>query len=118
MPEPEIAVRATIFADADARAPRRPLYLEVLRRARDFGLDGATVLAGVEGFGSADVLHTDRLLDLSDGLPVVIVLVDSEPRVLRFMGELADLLDGVLVTFKEVTVLGGGAEETSVRGEQ
>jgi len=107
----EPSVQATIFAQVDARLNRSRLYLEILHRARDAGLGGATVLAGIEGFGDSGVLHTDRILDLGDGLPVVVILIDSGPRLRRFVEEIADVAGGLTVTFKEVTVLRGDPRE-------
>jgi PII-like signaling protein len=56
----------------------KPLYQAIVERAREEGLAGATVVRGIEGFGADSRLHTSRILRLSEDLPVVIEIVDSE----------------------------------------
>jgi uncharacterized protein len=73
------ALRLTVLVGESDRWHRRPLYTEIVHRAHQAGLAGATVLRGVEGFGSTSLIHTARLLSLSDDLPVVIIIVDT-PR--------------------------------------
>ncbi len=99
------AVRLTVYVGESDRVGRRPLYTEVVRRARDAGLAGATVLRGLEGFGASQVVHTARLLTLSEDLPMVIVLVDTPERVDAFLPELNQLVGGGLVVREEVEVL-------------
>jgi PII-like signaling protein len=49
-----------------------------VHRAHAAGLAGATVLRGIEGYGASNLVHTNRLLSLSEDLPVAIILVDDE----------------------------------------
>ena len=99
------AVRLTVYVGESDRVGRRPLYTEVVRRARDAGLAGATVLRGLEGFGASQVVHTTRLLTFSEDLPMVIVLVDTVERIDAFLPELNRLVEGGLVVRDEVEVL-------------
>lgn len=64
---------------------RRPLYSEIVRRAYTYGLAGVSVFCGIEGFGTEGVIHTTRILSLSDRLPIMIVAVDEEPAILGFV---------------------------------
>jgi PII-like signaling protein len=98
-----------IFVGEKDRAKGQPLYEYVVRRARESGLAGATVLRGIEGFGASSLLHTARLLRLSDDLPILIEIADKEERIQQFVDELDDIFDaagcGGLVTTEKVQVL-------------
>ena len=99
------ALRLTVFVGADDRWHHKPLYHEIVTRARAAGLAGATVLRGCEGFGASSLVHTDRLLDLADDLPVAIVIVDAEDRVRGFLPRLDELVEEGMVVLDEVEVL-------------
>lgn len=92
------ATRATIFVGENDLWRHRPLYAEIVHRAREAGLAGASVFRGIEGFGTSSLVHTSRLLSLSEDLPVAVVIVDTEERVERFLPELDDLVtEGMVV---------------------
>jgi len=73
------------------------------------GLPGATVLRGVEGFGARSVLHTARLLRLSDDLPMLIEVIDLPQRLGPFVEKVEELLDeagcGALITLEDVQII-------------
>ena len=64
------ALRLTIFVGEDDQWHHKPLYHEVVSRARKQGLAGASVMRGIEGFGASSRIHTTRILTLSDDLPI------------------------------------------------
>ena len=83
----------------------KPLYQAIVERAREEGLAGATVLRGIEGFGAHARLHTARILRLSEDLPVVIEIVDSEANIRRVIPLLDDMVGEGLVTVEKVEVI-------------
>lgn len=97
--------RLTVFVDENDRYHHRPLYAEIVERARKAGLAGATALRGVEGFGASTVLHLAHRLHLSDALPVMIVIVDRAERIEAFLPVLDELIDEGLVVREPVDVL-------------
>jgi PII-like signaling protein len=99
------ALRLTIFIGELDRWHHRPLVSEIVHRAREAGLAGATVLRGVEGFGTGSMIHTTRLLSLSDDLPLIIVIVDDEPRIRDFLPQLDELVIEGLVVLDEVEAI-------------
>jgi uncharacterized protein len=99
------AVRLTIFVGESDRWHHRPLYTEIVHRAHDAGLAGASVLRGVEGYGASSRIHTARLLSLSEDLPVVIVIVDAEEKVRGFLPQLDELVAEGLVMIDPVEVI-------------
>jgi PII-like signaling protein len=99
------AVRVSIYVGESDRHGHRPLYSEIVRRARELGLAGATVLRGVEGFGASSVIHTARLLTMSEDLPMVVVLIDAPDRIEAFLPHLDDLITEGLVVREDVDIV-------------
>ncbi|MET7433061.1 DUF190 domain-containing protein [Streptomyces flaveolus] len=99
------ALRLTIIVDDTDTWHHKPLFTEIVHRAHAFGLAGATVLRGVEGFGATSVVHTTRLLSMADDLPTAIMIIDEEDRIRAFMTQLEELPISGLVTVQEVEVV-------------
>ncbi|MFX7764399.1 DUF190 domain-containing protein, partial [Acinetobacter baumannii] len=74
----------------------RPLYESIVLRAREAHLAGATVLRGPLGFGRSSVLHTAKILRLSQDLPMVIEIVDTEEKLQAFLPILRRLTQSCL----------------------
>jgi PII-like signaling protein len=98
------ASRLTVFIGEDDQYHHKPLYAEIVQRARKAGLAGASVFRGIEGFGASSHLHTSRLLSLSQDLPLAIVIIDDEQRITEFVTQLDELIDEGLVIIDEVEV--------------
>ncbi|WP_328983160.1 DUF190 domain-containing protein [Streptomyces mirabilis] len=78
----------------------KPAYTEIFHRARRAGLAGASVFRGFEGFGASSLVHTTRLLDLAEDLPLTIVVIDEEDRVRAFLPQVRDVAPEALVTLE------------------
>jgi len=102
---PTDAILLRIFLGESDRWEHLPLYEAIVLKARERHLVGATVLRGPMGFGKASRLHTAKILCLSDDLPLVIEIVDSEENINSFLPELEKMLGGGLVTLEKVKVL-------------
>ncbi len=76
--------------------------VELLRRER---FSGATVLRGVGGYGSSSVYHTDKILRLSQDLPIVIEAVESSERIEKILPRLDEMVGGGLITLEKVRVI-------------
>ncbi|MFQ5522368.1 MAG: DUF190 domain-containing protein [Acidimicrobiia bacterium] len=83
----------------------RPLYEALVHRARETGMAGATVLRGIEGFGASSVVHTTRILRLSEDLPIVIELVDTAEKVNAYLDEIEEMISEGMVTTERVEIL-------------
>ncbi len=94
-----------IFIGESDRYHKRPLYEVLLELFRKEGFAGATVLKGVAGFGANSVLHTDRLLCLSQDLPVVIEVIDSEEKIENIIPQLDSMLQGGMITLEKARVI-------------
>lgn len=99
------ALRLTIFIGESDQWHHKPLFTEIVHRAHKAGLAGATVIRGYEGFGASSLIHTSRLLSLSEDLPIVVIIIDAEPRIRDFLPELDELVTEGLVVLDEVEVL-------------
>lgn len=99
------ALRLTIMIGESDRWHHKPLYTEIVHRAHKAGLAGATVLQGVEGFGATSLIHSARLLSLSDDLPVVIIMVDTHGRIDAFLPQLEELVSEGLVILDDCQVI-------------
>ncbi|MFJ4191397.1 DUF190 domain-containing protein [Kitasatospora sp. NPDC089509] len=99
------ALRLTVLVGESDTWHHRPLYSEVVHRARAAGLAGASVFRGIEGFGASSLVHTARLLSLSEDLPVAVVIVDEEERVRGFLPQLEELVEEGLVLLDRCEVV-------------
>jgi PII-like signaling protein len=99
------AVRLTILITESSQWHRRPTYTEIVHRAHATGLAGASVFKGVEGYGRSSHIHTNRILSLSEDLPVSIVIVDAEQRIRDFLPQLDEVVNEGLVMIEPVEVV-------------
>lgn len=83
----------------------QPLYEAIVLAARQAGLAGATVFRGPMGFGARSRLHTAKILRLSEDLPVVIEIVDTQENIDAFVPKLDEMMGDGLVTIEKVRIL-------------
>lgn len=99
-----------IFLGESDKVGHKPLYEVIVREAKKEGLAGATVLRGVEGFGAdSRVIHTAKILRLSEDLPIVVELVDTEEKIKKFLPHVDDLFQqagcGGMVTIEKAEII-------------
>lgn len=94
-----------IFIGESDKHGHQPLYEVIVLKAREAGLAGATVLRGVMGFGKNSILHTAKILRLSEDLPMVVEIVDSLEKVEAFLPMLDEMITDGLVTVEKVKVI-------------
>ena len=102
---PEDSMLLRIFIGESDRYEHRPLYEALVLRARELKLAGATVLRSPMGFGACSHLHTTKILRLSDDLPMIIEIVDTEEKINAFLPVLDAMMGGGLVTIEKVRVI-------------
>jgi PII-like signaling protein len=93
-----------IFVGESDKHQGSPLYEWIVRKAREQGLAGATVLRGLEGFGAHSRLHTAKILRLATDLPIVIEIVDTEDNIQAFLPAIDDAIGEGLATLEKVEV--------------
>jgi uncharacterized protein len=112
MQVPKQAVLLRIFIGENDQFGGSPLHEAIVLKARELHLAGATVLRGPMGFGASSRLHTTKILRLSEGLPLVIEIVDSEDNINGFLPRLDEMMTSGLITLEKVQVLQYGAKDT------
>jgi PII-like signaling protein len=113
---PRNAILLRIFIGENDRHGGRPLYEAIVLKARAAGLGGATVLRGPMGFGHSSRLHTAKILRLSEDLPLIIEIVDAEPKIDSFLPVLDGMMSSGLVTLEKVQVLQYGTARAEPPG--
>jgi PII-like signaling protein len=93
-----------IVGESD-RHGHHPLYEAIVLKAREAGLAGATVTRGVMGFGKHSVLHTAKILRLSEDLPMIVEIVDSLDPIEQFLPLLNEMITDGFVTLEKVRVI-------------
>lgn len=82
----------------------KPLYAAIVEKARSMGMAGATVGRGIMGFGANSRIHTASILRLSEDLPVVVYIVDTEPKVADFLEVINEMVTEGMVATWDVSI--------------
>ncbi len=102
---PEEGMLLRIFVGETDRIHGKSLYEEIVLKARELGLAGATVIRGSMGFGASSRVHSAKILRLSEDLPVVIELVDTEDNLNKLMPFIDENVTEGLVTMENIKVI-------------
>ncbi|KAB1441208.1 DUF190 domain-containing protein [Pseudodesulfovibrio senegalensis] len=102
---PKNAQRLRIFIGETDRHQGRLLSEVIVETARKDGLAGATVLRGIMGYGANSRVHTNKILRLSEDMPIVVEIVDAKEKIDTFLPQLDDLIQEGLVTREDVHVI-------------
>jgi PII-like signaling protein len=98
-----------IFLGESDRYQGKPLYEAIVHKAHELGLAGATVWRGIEGYGARSRIHTAKILRLSEDLPVLVEIVDSEENIRTAMPHFDAMIDaggsGGLVTLEKAEII-------------
>jgi len=102
---PEEGVLLRIFIGEMDTHEGKPLYEQIVLRARQLKLAGATVIRGIMGFGAHSRVHTSKILRMSEDMPVVIEIVDREEKLAELMPFLDEVVKEGLITMEKVRVI-------------
>jgi hypothetical protein len=102
---PEEGMLLRIFIGESDRHKGKPLYEQIVLKARELNLAGATVTRGVMGFGADSRMHTAKILRLSEDLPMIIELVDTEEKLNLLLPFLDETVEEGLITLEKVRVV-------------
>ncbi len=94
-----------IFVGETDRWDGRPLYEAIVLEARKRGLAGATVVKGFMGFGAHSRIHTAKLLELSQDLPIIVEIVDAADKIEAFVPELEKMVHDGMITIEPAQIL-------------
>ncbi|HTS43092.1 MAG TPA: DUF190 domain-containing protein [Puia sp.] len=103
------SVLLRVFLGEIDKVGHTPLYEAILKSARKEGIAGATVLRGIMSFGASTRIHTAKLIDISEDLPIIVEIVDKEEKINSFIPLINNLFEqcgrGGLITTEKVNVL-------------
>jgi uncharacterized protein len=98
-----------IFVGESDRYNGKPVYEDIILKAREAGLAGATVIKGIMGFGANSIIHTTKILTLSEDLPLIIEIVDELKKIEDFIPVINEIFEkaniGGLVTIEKAEVI-------------
>jgi uncharacterized protein len=83
----------------------KPLHEAIVMLLRREGFSGATVLRGVSGYGGSSVYHTDKLLRLSQDLPIIVEVIETQERIDQILPRMDEMVEGGLITLEKVRVI-------------
>jgi len=83
----------------------KPLYEQIVLKARELNMAGATVIKGIMGFGADSHLHSSKILRISEDLPILIEIVDTKDKIDLLMPFLDESVEEGLITLNEVNVI-------------
>jgi PII-like signaling protein len=102
---PQDAQLLRVFIGEQDKFDGKPLYEALVLEARRLGLAGATVYRGVLGYGANSVVHTDKILRLSQSLPVVVEIVDTPEKIEAFLPLLDEMMQEGMSTLEKARVI-------------
>ena len=94
-----------VFLGESDRWHGKPLYEAIVLKARELHLAGATVVRGPMGFGAHSRLHTTKVLQLSEDLPIIVEIVDAKEKIDSLMPHIDQMVQECLVTLERVQVI-------------
>ena len=83
----------------------KPLHEAIVELLRKEGFSGATVLRGVGGYGGSSVYHTDKLLRMSQDLPIIVEAIEATERIEKILPQMDEMVEGGLITLEKVRVI-------------
>jgi PII-like signaling protein len=101
---PEEGMRLRIFIGETDSYKGKPLYEQIVLKARELNFAGATVMRGVMGFGADSRMHTAKILRLSEDLPIIVEIVDKEENLQKLQPFLDETVEEGLITLEKVKV--------------
>lgn len=94
-----------ILIGEDDRYESKPLYEQIVIKARELKLAGATVFRGIMGFGADSLMHSSKILQLSEDMPIVIEIIDTEENINKILPFLDETVKGGMVTLEKATII-------------
>jgi PII-like signaling protein len=105
MPTLKPGQRLRILIGEAAEHDGKPLHEAIVLKARDMQLAGATVMRAALGYGHTHEIHTAKILRLSDNLPLMVEIVDSQEKIAAFLPVLEGMVTGGLITVEDVKLV-------------
>jgi len=102
---PEEGMLLRIFIGESDKHKGKPLYEQIVFEARELQLAGATVIHGIMGFGADSRMHSAKILRISEDLPIIIEIVDTEENLNKLLPFLDQTVEEGMITMEKVRVI-------------
>lgn len=112
---PGPARKVTVYVDENVRHRGEPLYVAVLNYLFRHDVSGATVTKGVAGFGAHHQIHTSRILEASERLPIKIEFIEAPAKIDQLLPELLGIVVDGLVEVQDTTIVKAAAVKPTDR---
>lgn len=99
------AVHLRVYIGETDKYDGKPLYEAIMLKAREIGIAGVTVIRGIGGYGANSLIHSSKILRLSEDLPLVLEIVDKEELIEKFLPQLDQMVTEGLIIKKEVNII-------------
>ena len=98
-----------IFVGESDKCRHKALYEEIIFLAKESGLAGATAMRGIMGFGAHSIIHKSKMIELSNDLPIIVEIVDTDDKIVKFIETVEQLFEesknGGLITIENTEVI-------------
>lgn len=94
-----------IYVSEDSKYKNHSLYHEIVHKLKELGAAGVTVSRGIEGYGRSKTLHSSKILDISQSLPIIIEVVDESEKIESIIPELKKIVNEGLMFVTDVEVI-------------
>ncbi|MDH4199637.1 MAG: DUF190 domain-containing protein [Spirochaetia bacterium] len=92
-----------IFVGESHKHAGIPVYEKILLKAREMQLTGATVFRGIAGYGSSKIIHTSKLLDIRENLPLIVEIIDTPEKIAAFLHFVEEITPDSLITIENIS---------------
>lgn len=99
------AKRLRIYIGESDHWKRHSLYQEIVEKAKELDMAGATVFRGLMGYGANSRIHTATIVDLSSDLPILVEIIDSEEYINKILPYLDEMLEEGMITIDDIEVI-------------
>jgi PII-like signaling protein len=98
-----------IVVDESDKIYQRPLFEAIVYAAKKYKIAGATASHGILSYGAGSIAQSNKIFSLSDGVPILVQMVDVDERLSDFADIVNKMMDkagvGGIMTMEDVTVL-------------
>lgn len=91
----------------------KPLYEQIVIKAKELKLAGATVFRGIMGFGADSLMHTSKILQLSEDMPIMIEIIDNDDNINKILPFIDKTVKGGMVTLEKARILKCSADKNT-----
>lgn len=102
--------RLRIYMSETDKIEHTPLYEWILKQADEAKMIGATAVRGIEGFGSKHHMHSNKILRLSQNLPIILEINDMPSKIESFLKTIESDIGDACLTLEDIEIIAADEE--------